>query len=67
MLGFLFGLVLICSALGGDDASNKDFTIRPSVDDKVEVTLGNLVCSFEWKDCTGGSSEQWSIGLSTSA
>ena len=38
-----------------------EFSIRPSIDDKVSVSTDGVTCSFSWTDCTGGSSEAWSI------
>jgi len=42
---------------------SKEFSIRPSKDDSVSVDLQGVVCSFSWKDCTGGSSELWHISI----
>ncbi len=58
-LFFVSLLVLSCFA----QKEEKEFSIRPSVDDSVSVTIAGVVCKFAWKDCTGGSSEVWHMRL----
>jgi hypothetical protein len=56
--------VLVCVALAGVAGQvEKEFSIRPSRDDSVSVTMEGVTCTFSWKDCTGGSSEVWQIRI----
>ncbi len=57
-------VVLVCVALVGVAGQvEKEFSIRPSRDDSVSVTMEGITCTFSWKDCTGGSSELWQIRI----
>jgi hypothetical protein len=57
-------LLLLCLVLlASGQKEEKEFSIRPSKDDAVSVTLHGVTCNFSWRDCTGGSSEVWSISL----
>jgi hypothetical protein len=56
--------LLVCVALAGVAGQvEKEFSIRPSRDDSVSVTMEGVTCTFSWKDCTGGSSEVWQIRI----
>jgi hypothetical protein len=56
--------LLVCVALAAVAAQvEKEFSIRPSRDDSVSVTMEGVTCTFSWKDCTGGSSEVWQIRI----
>merc|ERR1712023_13439 len=64
MLLLLLTMTLLGGAVAGE-SKRSEFSIRPSIDDKVSVAAGDYECTFAWTDCTGGSSEQWEIKLTT--
>lgn len=56
-------LLLALVVLGLGQKEEKEFPIRPSVDGSISVTAAGITCKFSWIDCTGGSSELWTIKL----
>lgn len=56
-------VLLVCFAFACAQKEEKEFSIRPSVDSSVSLIVSGVLCKFSWKDCTGGTSEVWSIKL----
>lgn len=63
LLSYTSVVLFLCVSAVAAEETVKEFSIRPSVDDSVKISVGSTECVFSWTDCTGGSSEVWEARL----